>query len=155
MKKNLNNNITKTAKSWKTRAKKDRVNRRNISRAQEFAIELLEYMELNNLKQKDIAIKMGVTAPQVNKILRAKANLTFETLDKIAVALGVSISSPKIETNSRVQSQFHHNSMIVVYKNNKPKIEENLSTAKIVRKNPFMEQTLKATNFYGFTSGKI
>jgi plasmid maintenance system antidote protein VapI len=155
MEKNLNKRITKTATSWKTRAKQDRVNRRNISRAQEFALELLDYMELNNIKQKDLALKMGVTAPQVNKILRAKANLTFETLDKISVALGVVISSPKILKNTNIKSETHQNSMMVVYSKNRKKIKENLTTENVVTKNAFMKENLEETVFYGFTSGKI
>ena len=96
MGKNLNSVISKTATQLKERAKKDRNQRRNISRAQAFALELLDYMEAHDLKQTQLAERMGVSPQQVNKILRAKSNLTFETLDKIADALEADIPPPKI-----------------------------------------------------------
>ncbi|MHB0756772.1 helix-turn-helix domain-containing protein [Polaribacter sp. M15] len=155
MEKNLNKRITKTATSWKARAKKDRANRRNISRAQEFALELLDYMDLHNIKQIDLAKKMDVTPQQVNKILRAKSNITFETLDKIADALGVIISSPKIKVNARVHSKVLHNTMQIVHKKGIRKIEEDMSTARVVMKNPLLEKNLQAMNEYSYTSEKM
>lgn len=86
MGKNLNSVISKTATQWKERAKKDRNQRRNISRAQAFALELLDYMEAHDLKQTQLAERMGVS-PQ---------HLTFETLDKIADALEADIPPRKI-----------------------------------------------------------
>ena len=115
MEKSLNTIVTKTATSWKARAKKDSANRRNISRAQAFALELLDYMELHNVKQIDLAAKMKVSPQQVNKILRAKSNITFETLDKIANALQVTVSSPKIVANTRMHSKTLHNTMKIVH----------------------------------------
>lgn len=155
MEKNLNKRITKTATSWKDRAKKDRANRRNISRAQKFALELLEYMELNNIKQKDLAFKMNVSPQQVNKILRAKSNITFETLDKIADALGVSISSPKIEVKTQLYSKDRYNTMQIVHKKGNGKIEEDITSERVVMKNPLLENNLQAMNVYSYTSVKM
>lgn len=97
MSNSLNSKVNRTATQWKMRAKQDRANRRSIIRAQEFALELLDYMESNNIEQIELAEKMNVSPQQVDEILRAKGNLTFDGLDKIAFALGVTISSPKIE----------------------------------------------------------
>lgn len=71
--KNSNRVVSRTATKWKLRAREDRTNRRTTSRAQLFALELLDYMETHNLKQKDVAEKMNVSAQQVDKILRAKS----------------------------------------------------------------------------------
>lgn len=69
--------IVTTANQWKIRAKNDRKNRKSIARAQAFALELLDYMDTHNITQVGLAKKMGVSPQQVNKILRAKSNLTF------------------------------------------------------------------------------
>ena len=157
MEKNLNKRITKTATSWKTRAKKDRDNRKNISRTQAFALDLLAYMELNGLKQKDVAKKMKVSPHQVNKILRAKSNITFETLDKIADALGVVVSSPKIVApKTRMQSKVLQSSMQIIHSSGKKKkIEEDIITDKIFKENALLNGDLQAMNGYNYTAVKI
>tara|TARA_R110001592_G_scaffold352878_1_gene651180 strand:+ start:12255 stop:12728 length:474 start_codon:yes stop_codon:yes gene_type:complete len=157
MEKNLNKRITKTATSWKARAKQDRANRRNISRAQEFALELLEYMELNDLKQTDVARKMKVSPQQVNKLLRAKSNITFETLDKIADALGVVVSSPKIVApKTRMQSKVLLSYMQIVHASGKKKkIEDDIITDKIFKENALLSEDLQAMNVYNYTAVKI
>jgi transcriptional regulator with XRE-family HTH domain len=157
MEKNLNKRITKTATSWKTRAKKDRDNRKNISRTQAFALDLLAYMELNGLKQKDVAKKMKVSPQQVNKILRAKSNITFETLDKIADALGVVVSSPKIVApKTRMQSKVLQSSMQIIHTSGKKKkIEEDIITDKIFKENALLNGDLQAMNGYNYTAVKI
>jgi transcriptional regulator with XRE-family HTH domain len=157
MEKKLNKIITKTATSWKTRAKKDRDNRKNISRTQAFALDLLEYMELNGLKQTDVAKKMKVSPQQVNKILRAKSNITFETLDKISAALGVVVSSPKIvASKTRMQSKVLHSSMQIIYTSGKKKkIEDDIITDKVFKENALLSEDLQAMNGYNYTAVKI
>lgn len=155
MGKNLNTIVTKTATLWKERAKQNHTNRRNISRAQAFALELMDYMDIHKIKQKDLADKMGVSPQQVNKILRAKANLTFETLDKIADALGVNISSPKIIINTRTHSPIIHYSMQVVHKRTYKKIEEHLTTKRVVKWNPVLQTSMESMNPYIYTAKQI
>ncbi|MGG5485410.1 helix-turn-helix transcriptional regulator [Gaetbulibacter sp. PBL-D1] len=155
MEKNLNKVVTKTATKWKERAKKDRSNRRNITRAQAFALELLDYMDLHKIKQTDLANKMDVSAQQVNKILRAKANLTFETIDKIADALGVDISSPKIKSSNRSNSAVMQYSMQIVHKRKYKTIEEELTSEKIVKRNPVLQPNMENLNSYTYTAKQI
>lgn len=154
MGKNLNTIITKTATRWKERAKQDRTNRRNISRAQAFALELMDYMDTHKLKQTDLASKMKVTPQQVNKILRAKANLTFETLDKIADALEVNISVPKIIT-IRKHTPITHYSMQIIYKRRPKRVEGNLNTKRIVKKNPVLDTSMESMNSYKYIANQI
>lgn len=155
MGKNLNKVITKTATQWKERAKKDRSNRKNITRAQAFALELIDYMDLHNIKQVDLANKMNVSAQQVNKILRAKANLTFETLDKIAEALGVDISSPKIKSSNSSHSPVIHYSMQIVHKRKYKVIEENLTSKRITKRNPVLHTNMENMDPYTYTANQI
>src|SRR5690606_21372550 len=155
MEKNLNKVITKTATQWKERAKKDRSNRRNITRAQAFALELMDYMDVHNIKQVDLANEMGVTAQQVNKILRAKANLTFETLDKIADALDVKISSPKIMSGNSSQTPVIHSSMQIVHQRKFKVIEENVTSKRITKRNPVLNTNMENMDFYTYTANQI
>lgn len=156
MDKNLNKIVIKTATKWKERAKQDRANRRNISRAQAFAMELMDYMDLNNIKQNELAERMGVTAQQVNKILRAKSNLTFDTLDKIADALVVEISSPKIvQTNRTISAPVIHSKMKIIYRK-KPLInEEVVSSENIMKRNPILTLNMENMNSYQYTANQI
>lgn len=151
---NLNKYISGTAKNWKEQAKNYTDNRKEIRRAQKFALELLDYMDEHDIKQIDLAKKMGVSPQQVNKILRAKANLTFETLDKIADALGVEITTPKIKRIRIPNSPVIKNNMRVAYKRHRT-IEESLTSTVVVSKNPILEKTLEAMNEYLPTAEQI
>lgn len=155
MGKNLNTIVTKTATQWKTRAKQDHSDRRNIKRAQVFALDLMKYMEMHNIKQTDLANKMGVSPQQVNKILRAKANLTFDTLDKIADALAVHITSPKIKTIKSVHSQIIHNSMQIVHGSKLKYVEENRTSKRIYKQNAILQTTMENMESYANTANQI
>ena len=137
------------------RAEKDRSNRKNITRAQKFALELLEYLEENNIKQKELAQLMRVSPQQVNKILRAKANLTFETLDKIEDALGVHITSPQINVKKHVHSQTIARTMQLVHKRRSKRIEANISTSGSPKKNAILKTTIENMDYYKFTADQI
>lgn len=155
MDKNLNKIVTATAKQWKKRAKQDRSNRRIITRTQAFALDLMDYMELHKIKQVDLANKMGVSAQQVNKILRAKANLTFETLDKIADALEVNISSPKIETITSTRTTINHYTMQIIHKRKHKIIEENVISKRIIKRNPILNTRMESMDSYSYTTNQI
>lgn len=107
MSNNFKPRVKETAKQWKVRARRDRLNRVNIIRAQDFANDLLDFMESQNITQLELAQRMGISPQQVNKILQAKADLTLETLDKIAIDLGVTISPPTVQlsTNNFLNSK--------------------------------------------------
>lgn len=155
MSNNLNTKVTKTATSWKTRAKLDRGNRRNIKRAQLFALELLDYMETHKIKQKDLAERMNVSPQQVNKILRAKSNLTFETLDKIEVALGITITAPKIKVNRTILSQDMGRVMQIVHKRKQKVMETDLSSIPVTKRNPLLVTTMESVGEYKYTADQI
>lgn len=149
-----NNYATGVAKQWKQQARAYKENRKQIRRAQSFAIELMDYMAEQGIKQNELAKKMGVSAQQVNKILRAKSNLTFETLDKIEDALGITITNPKIKSQRTAQSSVIRSTMAVVFK--KPRtIEENISSKVKTSKNPFLETSIQAMDTYKFTADQI
>ena len=154
-KNNLNDFITGTATQWQRQVEYYHNNKRKIKRAQRFALDLMDYMDAHNIKQKDLAEKMGVSPQQVNKILRAKSNLTFETLDKIEDALGVTISNPKIKEQSKVYFQTTGKTMQVVHRTTNKVMETNLSSTSVTKKNPLLDTTIASMDDYKYTAGKI
>lgn len=155
MSNNLNTKVKKTATQWKARAKENHNNRRHLKRAQLFALELLDYMETYKIKQKDLAKKMDVSPQQVNKILRAKSNLTFETLDKIEEALGVTITAPTIKESRKVGVQTLEKVMQVVHRR-KPKVmETDLNTVAVTKKNAVLKATIESMDSYKYTADQI
>lgn len=152
--KKLNTVATKTASQWIDRANEDSANRRNLKRAQLFALELMEYMEINGIKQVELAQRMAVSPQQVNKILRAKANLTFETLDKIADALDITISSPKIITASSMPFQTKY-TMQIVHRHKQRVVEEDVCFPITTERNPILTTTLSSVDDYRYTAEKI
>lgn len=156
MDKNLNKVVIKTATKWKDRAKQDRTNRRNISRAQAFALELLDYMDLNNIKQNELAEKMGVSAQQVSKILRAKSNLTFDSIDKIEDALEVTITSPKIEKiNNKKQLFLPSSTMQVVHRRTSKIMNEVRVVKNMAKETPILDTRMENMEKYRYTAHQI
>ncbi|OWW25056.1 hypothetical protein B4Q04_10940 [Zobellia sp. OII3] len=152
---NINKIAVKTATQWKDRAKKDRANRRQISRAQKFALDLLDFLDENKISQKELAQRMEVSPQQVNKILRAKANLTFETLDKIEAALGVTLSSPTFINKKPIQSKPIEHTMTLVHKAARKQVEPIYNRNIGSTKNSILETTLENVENLAFTADQI
>lgn len=66
-------------------------NKKWLDKSAKVAINVLEAISEKGWTQKDLAEKMNVSAQQINKIVRGKQNLTFETVDKLETALGISL----------------------------------------------------------------
>jgi len=146
---NLNKHVTKTATKWKKVAQENAKNRRSITRAQQFALDLMDYMDDHNISQKKLAMLMDVSPQQVNKILRAKANLTFDTIDKIEDALEIEISTPKIISKSSklIETSMVYTTMKVVHNANKL-IEIDYTSATPKSKAPQLETTIESMDEY-------
>ncbi len=68
-----------------------KANKKWIDQSSKVAINVLEALRVKGLSQKDLAKKMNVSAQQVNKIIKGKQNLTFETVGKLEDALEISL----------------------------------------------------------------
>lgn len=66
-------------------------NQKWLDNSSKIAINVLEVLKCKKLSQKDLAEKMNVSAQQINKIVRGKQNLTFETIAKLETALEISL----------------------------------------------------------------
>ena len=68
-----------------------KANKKWIDHSSNVAINVLEALNHKGMSQKDLAKKMNVSAQQVNKIVKGKQNLTFETIGKLETALEISL----------------------------------------------------------------
>jgi len=66
-----------------------KANKKWLDNSSKVAVNVLEALKEKGMSQKDLAEKMDVSAQQVNKILKGKQNLTFETVAKLEEALGI------------------------------------------------------------------
>lgn len=94
--------LNTTGKSnWSEEAAARRQNRAWLRRSGQIAIKVLSALKQQKLSQKDLADRMGVTAQQVNKIVKGRENLTLETISKLEAALNV----PLIQLASGLSAQ--------------------------------------------------
>lgn len=143
------------ATKWKERARSDKANRKQISRAQKFALDLLEYLDNNKISQVEFARKMDVSPQQANKILRAKSNLTFETIDKIEAALDIAISTPSIKRKKHIISQPIKNVMQLIHKSSHTYIEPIYNKTIEPSKNAILDTNLESMEKYAYTADQI
>src|SRR5690606_1721399 len=68
-----------------------KANQKWLDNSSKIAINVLEALKDKKMSQKDLAEKMNVSAQQINKIVRGKQNLTFETIAKLETALAISL----------------------------------------------------------------
>ena len=83
------NSITTNKSNWLEEAKKRQKNKEWLKDSQRIAIKVLSTLKEKKMSQIELAGLMGVSAQQVNKIVKGKENMTLETLSKLNRALGV------------------------------------------------------------------
>ncbi len=80
---------------WKKKAAYRRENREWLKKSAAIAIKVLDALKAQQLSQKDLAERMGVSPQQVNKIVQGQENLTLETISNLEIALGIKIIDEK------------------------------------------------------------
>lgn len=68
-----------------------KTNKKRLDQSAKVAVNVLEALKDKGWSQKDLAEKMNVSAQHVNKIVKGQENMTFETVDKLETALGISL----------------------------------------------------------------
>ena len=86
---------------------KDRINNRIwLKYSQKVALIVLNEIELKDISQKELAIKMEVSPQYINKLVKGKEKLNIETISKLESALNINIltisESRKPEPKGRV-----------------------------------------------------
>lgn len=62
-----------------------------LKKSIKIAIKLNRILRQKGMKQKQLAELLGVSAQQVNKILKGRENLTLDTIERIESAIGVDL----------------------------------------------------------------
>jgi ribosome-binding protein aMBF1 (putative translation factor) len=102
---------------WLEKAKKREKNEVWLDRSFKIALNVLRSLRDQNMSQKELAEKMGVTPQHINKIVKGQENLSLETISKLETALGIElISIPSIKTPA---TKKHHHSLSVQGTRNK------------------------------------
>lgn len=76
---------------WKESAKYRRENREWLNKSAAIAVKILDALKAQQLSQKDLAERMGISPQQINKIVKGQENLTLETISNLETALGIKI----------------------------------------------------------------
>lgn len=92
---NLNEKLAKLttneASGWKEKAEWRKQNRSWLKKSAHVALTVIGELRRRGMTQKELAEKMGLSAQQVNKIVKGQENLTLETLDKLERALNIQL----------------------------------------------------------------
>lgn len=103
---NLNKKLSALASGkpsdWKAKAKYRRDNRDWLKKSAAIAVKVLDALKEQELTQKDLAERMGVSPQQVNKIVRGQENLTLQTIIKLELILGIHIINANSDPNKSV-----------------------------------------------------
>lgn len=83
--------ISNEESGWLNKFLHYKANKKWLDNSSKVAVNVLEALKEKKMSQKDLAEKMKVSAQQINKIVKGRQNLTFETVGKLEVALGISL----------------------------------------------------------------
>lgn len=91
LKEKLQEITSKQPSGWKEKAAYRRANRGWLKKSAWVAVQVLESLRSRGMTQRELAEIMGISAQQVNKIIKGQENLTLETIDKLEQALGIQL----------------------------------------------------------------
>ena len=77
-------------------------NREWMRRSNRIAAKVLMALKEQNLSQKRLANRMGVTPQYINKLVKGKENFTLETCTKLEAFLGIQIYHDSIKENKSI-----------------------------------------------------
>ncbi len=88
---NFKNLVSNENSGWLDKFLHYKANKKWLDNSSKVAVNVLEALREKGMSQKDLAEKMKVSAQQINKIVKGKQNLTFETVAKLEDALGITL----------------------------------------------------------------
>ena len=83
--------ISNEESGWLNKFLHYKANKKWLDNSSKVAVNVLEALKEKKMSQKDLAEKMKVSAQQINKIVKGRQNLTFETVGKLEIALGIAL----------------------------------------------------------------
>jgi transcriptional regulator with XRE-family HTH domain len=97
---------SKSISGWAKKAEWRKVNESWLDESFRIGMEILDALRAQNMSQRDLADKLGVSAQQVNKIVKGTENLTLETKHSLERALGVKLGSNRAYRSELDKAQF-------------------------------------------------
>lgn len=104
---NFQNLVSNENSGWLDKFLHYKANKKWLDNSSKVAVNVLEALKEKGMSQRDLAEKMGISAQQINKIVKGQQNLTFETVGKLEDALGITLidivgfkSTNNIKTNA-------------------------------------------------------
>lgn len=95
---------------WLKRAEERIRNEKWLKHSMKIAVEIVCALDEENMTQKQLAEKLGVSPQQVNKYVKGTENLTLKTISEIETALDITIMFKKEQkawiSNNKVYSYF-------------------------------------------------
>lgn len=88
--KNLNK-LASNDSTWKEEAERRKENRGWQEKSQRIAVKILSTIREKGIKQKQLAVMIGVSPQQINKIVKGNENLTLTTITKLENALNLQL----------------------------------------------------------------
>ena len=93
------NKIAIKDEKWLLEAKKRQINKEWQSHSRIIASKILVILREKKMKQNQLAEIIGISAQQINKIVKGRENLTLETIAKLENALEVKLIFSENKTN--------------------------------------------------------
>jgi transcriptional regulator with XRE-family HTH domain len=91
MKEKLKKIASENTSNWLAEAEDTLAHAGARRNARKVALRVLQLLREREMSQTELAEKMGVSRQQVTKIIKGKENFTFETIDKLEKALGITL----------------------------------------------------------------
>ncbi|MFM9839199.1 MAG: helix-turn-helix transcriptional regulator [Cyclobacteriaceae bacterium] len=107
---------SKDASGWAKKAEWRSSNESWLDASFRIAVEILEALRVQKMTQKDLAEKVGVSAQQINKIVKGTENLTLETIYKIEEALGIKLMDNLVSYFGHSSAKFNYSSYGKIHK---------------------------------------
>lgn len=118
------NSIAIKDEKWLQEAKNRQLNKEWQSHSRKIASKILVTLREKGMKQNQLAKIIGVSAQQVNKIVKGRENLTLETIAKLESALEIKLLFNEHRTNHLLNERIENTKFVYLHVyTNKTKVE--------------------------------
>lgn len=125
------NSIAIKDEKWLQEAKSRQLNKEWQSHSRKIASKILVTLREKGMKQNQLAKIIGVSAQQVNKIVKGRENLTLETISKLESALEIKLLFNEHRTNHLLSERIENTQYVYLHVyENKTKVENLKQTYK-------------------------
>jgi transcriptional regulator with XRE-family HTH domain len=107
-------NLAQEKSNWQAEAEYRLENQSWLKNSQMIALKILRCLRKNNISQKELAKKLGVSPQQVNKWVKGSENFRLDTISKIEQALQIKLIEVVQEKQTKLHNVAEYNYKITV-----------------------------------------